>query len=88
MIATTVTEPELIVKVNDASMLKALKNAILLLKGVASVKECLPKTEMSEKEFFARLDESIASVKDGSCDEMGTDESGAEFLERILCRTK
>ncbi len=88
MIATTVTEPQLIVNVSDSSMLKSLKEAILLLKGVSSVKECLPKTEMNEKEFFAKLDKSIASMEQGTCDEMGSDESGAEFLKRILCRTK
>jgi hypothetical protein len=88
MIATTATEPQLIVNVSDSSMLKSLKDAILLLKGVSSVKECLPKTEMNEKEFFAKLDESIASMNHGSCDVMESDESGAEFLERILCRTK
>ena len=88
MIATTVTEPQLIVNVSDTSMLKALKNAILLLKGVSSVKECLPKTEMTEKEFFAKLDESIASAENGNSDEMGANESGEEFLERILCCTK
>lgn len=42
----------------------------------------------NEKEFFAKLDESIASMNQGSCDVMESDESGAEFLERILCRTK
>ena len=88
MIATTAAEPQLIVKVRDSSMLKSLKSAILLLKGVSSVKECLPKTEMSEKEFFSKLDKSIASARNGKCDEMGSDESGAKFLERILCRTK
>ena len=88
MIATTMNEPQLIVSVSDASMLKSLKNAILLLKGVNSVKEIHPKTEMSEKEFFAKLDKSIASMENGICDEMDVNESGAEFLNRILCRTK
>lgn len=88
MIATSVTKPQLIVDVSDISMLKAMKNAILLLKGVSSVKECLPKAEMTEKEFFAKLDESIASAENGCCDEMGANESGEDFLNRILCRTR
>ncbi|MBQ3839220.1 MAG: hypothetical protein II819_04630 [Fibrobacter sp.] len=88
MIATTVTEPQLVVNVSDASLMKSLKNAILLLKGVSSVRECLPKTEMSKKEFFAKLDKSIASMENGACEEMGSTESGADFLERIICRTK
>ncbi len=88
MIATTMNEPQLIVSVSDASMLKSLKNAILLLKGVDSVKEMRPRTGMSKKEFFAKLDRSIASMENGTCDEMGANESGAEFLNRILCRTK
>ena len=41
---------------------------------------------MTEKEFFAKLDESIASAENGNCDEMGANESGEEFLKRILCR--
>ena len=88
MIATTMNEPQLIVSVSDASMLKSLKSAILLLKGVDSVKEIHPKMEMNEKEFFAKLDKSIASMESGVCDEMKANESGAEFLNRILCRTK
>lgn len=89
MIATTtINESQLIVSVSDASKLKSLKNAILLLKGVDSVKEVRPKTEMSEKKFFAKLDKSIASMETGVCDEMGENESGADFLNRILCRTK
>ena len=59
-----------------------------MIATISSVKECLPKTEMTEKEFFAKLDESIASAENGNCDEMGADESGEEFLERILCCTK
>lgn len=43
---------------------------------------------MTEKEFFAKLDESIASAENGNSDEMGANESGEEFLERILCCTK
>ena len=30
----------------------------------------------------------IASMENGVCDEMKANESGAEFLNRILCRTK
>ncbi len=88
MIATTINESQLIVSVSDSSKIKSLKKAILLLKGVDSVKEVRPKIEMSEKKFFAKLDKSIASMENGVCDEMGETESGAEFLNRILCRTK
>lgn len=88
MIATTINESQLIVSVSDSSKIKSLKKAILLLKGVDSVKEVRPKIEMSKKKFFAKLDKSIASMENGVCDEMGETESGAEFLNRILCRTK
>ena len=41
---------------------------------------------MSEKEFFAKLDDSIASIDNGGCDEMGPEESGEEFLIRVFRR--
>lgn len=82
------TNPQLIVNVENVSMLNALKQAILLLKGVSSVREYRSDDEMSESEFFAKLDESLDSAKNGKCVEMGESETGASFLDRILCNTK
>lgn len=82
------TKPQLIVDVENVSMLKALKQAILLLKGVSSVKEYRSDEEMTESEFFAKLDESLKSGKNGKCVEMNDSETGAAFLDRILCDTK
>ena len=87
MITVSKKKRQLIVDIEDGSLLKSIKQAISLLKGVSSVKESEP-IKMTEKQFFQKLDDSIASMQKGKPVRMKQNESGKEFLERILCLTK
>ena len=88
MISSANTVQQLVVSIDDASLVKSIKNAISLLKGVSSVKEQKPKVKMTEKEFFQKLDDSIESARKGKITRMRSNESGKEFLDRVLCHTK
>lgn len=46
------------------------------------------KVKMSEDEFYAKLDKSIASTADGPLYTMGNNESGADFINRLLSNHK
>ena len=43
---------------------------------------------MSEEEFYAKLDKSIASTASGPIYTMGKDETGGEFINRLLSNDK
>ncbi|MCQ2196500.1 MAG: hypothetical protein MJZ60_03140 [Bacteroidaceae bacterium] len=47
--------------------------------------ECKPKVKMTEEEFFAKLDESIASAKAGNRIAMNEGETTDQFVDRLLC---
>lgn len=88
MISSADTVQQLVVDIDDVSLVKSIKQAISLLKGVSSVKVNKPKVKMSQQEFFQKLDESIESAKSGKVVRMKANESGKEFLDRVLCLTK
>ncbi len=78
----------LIVDIDEPSLLNSIKKAILLLKGVSAVNVKQPKVKMTENEFFSKLDLSVASPKKGKSIRMRQNESGMEFINRLLCATK
>jgi len=82
------TASQLIVSIEDPAMLNSLKKAIQLLKGVSGVSVSKPKVRMSEKEFYEKLDASIESGKNGKTLRMKKNESGEQFINRILCHSK
>ena len=43
-----------------------------------------PKTKMTEAEYYAKLDKSIEASKSGKAIVMGTEETGEEFINRML----
>ncbi|OWV02506.1 MULTISPECIES: hypothetical protein [unclassified Fibrobacter] len=88
MITSANAVQQLVVDVEDASLLKSIKQAISMLKGVSSVTVNKPKVRMTQQEFFKKLDDSVASAKRGRTVRMLSNESGQEFLDRILCHTK
>ncbi|MDO4993014.1 MAG: hypothetical protein Q4E26_08675 [Prevotellaceae bacterium] len=66
------------------SVQKAL--AKRLNEAIAAEKEA--KVKMTEKEFYAKLDRSIASTESGPIYTMGKDETGEEFINRLLSNAK
>jgi len=70
---------------DDAKVLGYIKTLLKQLKGVRSVRVAQqPKVEMTEAEFYAKIDKSIASMHDGRpIYTMGKDESAEDFLDRI-----
>ena len=46
------------------------------------------KVKMSEEEFYAKLDKSIASTTSGPIYTMGKDETGEEFINRLLSKAE
>ncbi len=78
----------LIVDIDEPALLSSIKKAILLLKGVSAVNVKQPKVKMTENEFFSKLDLSVASQKKGKSIRMRQNESGMEFINRLLCPTK
>lgn len=79
---------KLIVDIDEHALLSSIKKAILLLKGVSAVNVKQPKVKMTETEFFSKLDSSVASTKKGKSIRMRQNESGMEFINRLLCTTK
>lgn len=87
MASTASLSPQLIVDVEDRSMLRTLKMVIKQLKGVKQVRESKPmtKTEYTEEEFYAKIDHSIQSAQQGECYSQKPGESVDAFVDRLLC---
>lgn len=69
----------------DASMKRAIKQALKQLKGVMSVKETTPKCRMTEKQYYEMLDHSIEQANNGETIAMNEGESVEQFLNRLVC---
>lgn len=78
---------QLIVDVEDRSMLRTLKIVIKQLKGVTQVKEnkSMQKTRYTEEEFYAKIDHSIQSAQKDECYCQKPGESVDAFVDRLLC---
>ena len=73
------------VSIEDRSMLRAIKAAILQLKGVTKVKEITPKTHYTEAEFYKKIEESVKSAENNKVFAQEEGESVDQFIDRLLC---
>ena len=79
------------VMLEDTSAVKTILALLKQLKGVHSVKAGKveeSKVQMTEKEFYAKLDKSIASSDESTMMVMVTEESGAQFINRMLANAQ
>ncbi len=73
------------ITLEDVNVLAYVKTLLKQMKGVHSVKvSTIPKVSMTEEEYYQKIDHSIASSKKGQRYAMRTNESGAEFLQRLV----
>ena len=83
--ATTYETMHIDVALEDISAMDTIKTVLKHLKGVRSVKVSTePKVKTSEKEFYAKIDHSIATSSPATNISMKPDETGEEFVKRIL----
>jgi len=70
---------------DDVKVLEYIKTLLKQMKGVRSVRVAQqPKVKMTEEEFYAKIDKSLASMHDGRpIYTMGKEESAEDFLNRI-----
>lgn len=84
---TAVQYPQVQINITleDVNVLTYVKTLLKQMKGVRSVMvSALPKVSMTEEEFYQKIDHSIAIAKEGPRYEMNANESGAEFLQRLV----
>lgn len=74
------------ITLEDVSVVATLKTLLKQMKGVrnVSVKTKSPKVKMTESEFYAKIDRSLAETKNNPTYKMYAEESGEEFLNRLL----
>lgn len=85
MIETAIHPAQLVIDVEDRSMLRAIKAAIKQLKGVVSVKESTPKVRYTEQEFYDKIEKSARSAEQGPVYTQSQGESVDQFIDRLLC---
>lgn len=66
------------------SQSKAVRHALAKKLEASIQAEKEPKAKMTEEEFYAKIDASIASAKQGRVYTMGEKETGEEFVNRLL----
>ena len=67
---------------------KSVRHALAKRLNASIELEKEPKVKMSEAEFYAKLDKSIEATKNGPVYAMGTNETGEEFINRLLSATR
>ncbi|MCQ2347825.1 MAG: hypothetical protein MJZ65_01400 [Paludibacteraceae bacterium] len=85
---TIVTNPAQLqwaITIDDSAMVNSIKRALLMMKGVVSVKDVAPKSAMTEREYYAMLDHSIMQARQGKTIAMKDGESVSQFLARVAC---
>lgn len=75
---------QLVIDVEDPSIIKTLKTLARQLKGVMSVREVKPKTKMSEKEFYDMIDHSAKTARTDGANMKKAEESMSEYLNRLI----
>lgn len=76
---------QLVIDVENPSIIKTLKTLARQLKGVMSVREVKPKTKMSEKEFYEKIEAASRSAAAGHVIQQQEGESINDFINRMLC---
>ena len=83
--ATQYPQAQINITLEDVNVLAYVKTLLKQMKGVRSVKvSALPKVSMTEEEYYQKIDHSIANAKEGQRYAMNPNESGAEFLQRLV----
>ena len=85
---TTIQYPKVHIDVtlDDVSVTTHLKTLLKQMKGVRSVRvktEC-PKTEMTEREFYDKIDHSLQQATEGKVYRSMPGESADAFLDRLI----
>ena len=71
---------------SDASFLRKLSaNMGWTLRTVPAKKVAMPKVEMTEAEYRAKIEKSSEQGASGDVIAMQPDETGAQFINRLLC---
>lgn len=84
---TTLQYPtvQLNITLDDIQTLSYIKTLLKQMKGVRNVRVSnAPKTHMTEAEFYAKIDSSLANTKKDTCCVMAPNESGEQFIQRML----
>lgn len=84
-LSQTITPTQMMVSIEDRSMLRAIKAAIMQLKGVTKVKEITPKTHYTEAEFYKKIEKSVKSAENNNVFAQEQGESVDQFIDRLLC---
>lgn len=84
--STTSSSPttQLLVDIEDVSVLRAIKTAIKQLKGVGLVKEVKPRVKMSEAEFCDMIKKSAQTVRLDGANQKHANESVQEYVNRLI----
>lgn len=84
-ISQTMTPTQMVVSIEDRSMLRAIKAAIMQLKGVTKVREITPKTQYTKAEFYEKIEKSVKSAENNNVYAQEEGESVDQFIDRLLC---
>lgn len=84
-ITQTMTPTQMMVSIEDRSMLRAIKAAIMQLKGVTKVREITPKTRYTKAEFYQKIEKSVKSAENNNVFAQEEGESVDQFIDRLLC---
>ena len=74
------------ITVENPAVLTYIKTLLKQMKGVRSVKVTRkPKIEMTEEEYRTKIENSASQFDEGKYVAMNPDESGMDFINRVLC---
>lgn len=74
------------ITMEDSNVMPYIKTLLKQLKGVRSVKVVQkPAVEISKEVYLAAIEESAKQIDEGKCISMKPDESGEDFIKRLLC---
>lgn len=76
---------QLNITMDDIQTLSYIKTLLKQMKGVRSIRiSNVPKAKMTQAEFYAKIDSSLANTKKDTCCVMAPNESGEQFIKRML----
>lgn len=64
---------------------KSVRRALAKRLNESIEAEKAPKVKMTEEEFYAKIDRSLESAKNGNVIRMRDNETPSQFLDRMLC---
>jgi len=74
------------ITMDDSNVMPYIKTLLKQLKGVRSVRVVQkPTVEIPKEDYLAAIEESAKQIEEGKCVSMKTDESGEDFIKRLLC---